>query len=198
MHPKDFQMPARIYFRKRRFRDFLSRYASCRTILDVGGDHYTWEIIGRREGVVLLNTEFPTAADGFPYLLGSGLTLPFADQSLDLVFSNSVIEHVGTQENQLRFAREMLRVGRKIYCQTPSRLFPVDPHLSTPFLHWLPRTWLKPRLLRYLTVNGWLLKRPYDYDVIWISKRTLQKMFPGCKVTTERFLGFPKSFTASN
>ena len=34
MHPKDFQMPVRKFFRKRRFRDFLSKYSSCRSILD--------------------------------------------------------------------------------------------------------------------------------------------------------------------
>jgi ubiquinone/menaquinone biosynthesis C-methylase UbiE len=198
MHPKDFQMPVRKFFRKRRFRDFLATYNSCRTILDVGGEHYTWQIIGRRDGVVLLNMSAPDDTDGFPYLLGSGLELPFADQSVDLAFSNSVIEHVGSEQNQFQFASEMRRVGRRIYCQTPSRLFPFDPHLTTPFLHWLPRRWLTPGFLRYFTLNGWLFKKRYEYDVTWISKRKLQQMFPGCKVTTERFLLFPKSFTVSN
>ena len=198
MHPKDFQMPVRKFFRKRRFRDFLSKYSSCRSILDVGGEHYTWEIIGRREGVVLLNVLAPAQTDGFPYLLGSGLALPFGDKSVDLAFSNSVIEHVGSEENQFQFAREMMRVGKKVYCQTPSRLFPLDPHLTTPFLHWLPRRFLTPGFLRYFTLNGWLFKRPYEYDVTWISKKKLQRMFPGCKITTERFLGFPKSFTVFN
>jgi SAM-dependent methyltransferase len=198
MHPKDFQMPVRKFFRKRRFRNFVSKYSSCRTILDVGGEHYTWEIIGRREGVVLLNMFAPPQTDGFPYLLGSGLALPFEDKSVDLAFSNSVIEHVGSEENQFQFAREMMRVGKKVYCQTPSRLFPIDPHLTTPFLHWLPRSWLTPKFLRHFTLNGWLFKRPYEYDVTWISKQKLQRMFPGCQITTERFLGLPKSFTVFN
>jgi len=198
MHPKDFQMPLRQFFRKRRFKNFLATYHSSRTILDVGGEHYTWEIIGRREGVVLLNMYSPKNTDGFPYILGSGLCLPFADKSVDLAFSNSVIEHVGSEENQFQFAREMLRVGRKIYCQTPSRLFPIDPHLTMPFLHWLPRTWLKPTFLRYFTLTGWLLKKPFEYDVTWITRKKLQRMFPGCQITTERFLLLPKSFTVSN
>src|SRR5262245_30004393 len=198
MEPKAFQMPVRRYFRKRRFKSFLSTYGVCRTILDIGGEHYTWEIIGRREGVVLLNTFMPNDRDGYPYIVGSGLALPFTDQSMDLAFSNSVIEHVGTEENQFQFAREMMRVGKKVYCQTPSRLFPLDPHLTTPFLHWLPRSWLTPKFLRYFTLNGWLWKRPYEYDVTWISKRKLRQMFPGCKITTERFLLMPKSFVVSN
>jgi ubiquinone/menaquinone biosynthesis C-methylase UbiE len=198
MYPREFQMPVRKFFRKRRFKNFLLTFASCRTILDIGGEHYTWEIIGRRDGVVLLNMSVPEDTDAFPYILGSGLLLPFADKSVDLAFSNSVIEHVGTEENQFQFAREMLRVGKKIYCQTPCRLFPIDPHSTTPFVHWLPRKWLRPVFLRYFTLNGWLFRKPYEYDVTWLSKKRLLQMFPGCKITTERFLGVPKSFTVSN
>ena len=198
MEPKAFQMPVRRFFRKRRFRDFLERYGSCKTILDIGGEHYTWEIIGRREGVTLLNLRLPEDTAGFHYVAGSGCDLPFPDRSFDLAFSNSVIEHVGDETAQLRFAREMLRVGKRIYCQTPSRLFPVDPHLSAFFLHWLPRRWLTPGLLRWLTFNGWLWGRGYEYDVTWISKRKLRQMFPGCRIRTEWFLGLPKSYIVSN
>src|SRR5713226_483858 len=198
MEPIDFQMPLRKYFRRRRFKNFVSEYQSCRTILDVGGASYTWPIIGRCDGITILNLTAPADTDGLKYILGSGCSMPFADKSFDLVFSNSVIEHVGTEANQFKFAREMMRVGKRIYCQTPSRLFPIDPHLTTPLLHWLPISWLKPKLLRYLTLNGWLWRRPYEYDVTWISKRKLQKMFPGCKIKTERFLFMPKSFIVSN
>jgi hypothetical protein len=91
----------------------------------------------------------------------------------------------------------MLRVGRRVYCQTPSRLFPIDPHLSAFFLHWLPVSFLTPTVLRYLTFNGWLLGRSYVYDVTWLSKRQLRQIFPGCSIKTERFLGIPKSFVVT-
>jgi SAM-dependent methyltransferase len=198
MHPIEFQMPLRRYFRKRRFKNFVSEYQSCQSILDIGGAHYTWPIIGRTEGITILNIELPEDTGGFNYILGSGCDLPFGDKSFDLAFSNSVIEHVGSEENQYKFAKETMRVGKRIYCQTPSRFFPIDPHLSAPFLHWLPFSWLTPKFLRYFTLNGWLLKRPYQYDVTWISKRKLKKMFPGCKIKTERFLLLPKSFIVTN
>ena len=198
MHPIEFQMPLRRYFRKRRFKNFLSDYGSCRTILDVGGEHYTWPIIGRTDGITILNIFMPEDTGGFKYVLGSACDIPFPDKSFDLAFSNSAIEHVGGEENQFKFAREMMRVGKKVYCQTPSRLFPIDPHLTTPFLHWLPASWLKPKLLRYFTLNGWLWRKAYEYDVTWISKRKLKKMFPGCKIKTERFLFLPKSFIVTN
>lgn len=198
MEPKDFQMPVRRYFRRRRFKNFIADYQTCKTILDIGGEHYTWQIIGRSAGVKLLNLFKPENTDGFEYVVGSGLQLPFGNKSFDLAFSNSVIEHVGSKPNQARFAEEMMRVGKKIYCQTPCRLFPVDPHLTTPFLHWLPVLWLKPRFLRYFTLNGWLWRKPYEYDVTWISRSELQRMFPGCRIRTERFLFLPKSFVVTN
>jgi SAM-dependent methyltransferase len=198
MDPISFQMPLRIYFRKQRFKTFVSDYQSCRTILDVGGAHYTWDIIGRSEGVTIINIELPQETGGFNYILGSGCQLPYADKAFDLAFSNSAIEHVGSEENQFKFASEMMRVGKRIYCQTPSRLFPIDPHLTMPFLHWLPIRWLTPRFLRYFTLNGWLLKKPYQYDVTWISRQKLKKMFPGCKIKTERFLFMPKSYVVTN
>ena len=198
MEPIDFQMPLRRFFRRRRFKGFVSEYRNCRTILDVGGEHYTWPIIGRTDGITILNILHPRDTGGFQYVQGSGCALPFRDKSFDLAFSNTAIEHVGSRANQEAFAREMLRVGKRIYCQTPSRLFPIDPHLSAPFLHWLPTSWLRPTLLRYFTLNGWLWKRAYTYDVAWISKRRLKKMFPGCRIKTERFLLMPKSFVVTN
>jgi hypothetical protein len=168
-NPYYFQEPVRRFFRSRRFRGFAEKYDSCRTIIDVGGDHNLWEIIGRQQGVIVVNVWAPEEHGKFPYVLGDGRNLPFGDKSVDLCFSNSAIEHVGTFEDQAAFAREMVRVGRRIYCQTPCRLFPIDPHLSAFFLHWLPRGWLTPKVLRYFTLNGWLLRRPYPYDVTWLE-----------------------------
>jgi hypothetical protein len=160
--------------------------------------YYTWEILGRSSGVTILNILPTKDTGGFTHVQGSACDIPFPDKSFDLAFSNSAIEHVGSEENQFKFASEMMRVGKRIYCQTPSRLFPIDPHLTALFLHWLPNSWLTPRILRYFTLNGWLLRKPYQYDVTWISKRKLKKMFPGCKITTERFLLMPKSFIVTN
>lgn len=197
MDPIKLQKPIRAYFQKKRFKNFISDYASCKTILDVGGGRQTWNVLGRSSGVTILNILPPEDTDGFTYVQASACDIPFPDKSFDLAFSNSAIEHVGSEENQFKFAREMMRVGKRIYCQTPSRLFPIDPHLSAFFLHWLPTRWLTPRFLRYFTLNGWLLGKPYQYDVTWISKRKLKKMFPGCKIKTERFLLMPKSFTVT-
>jgi hypothetical protein len=194
VNPYYFFAPFRRFFRERRLKGFRERYAKCRTIVDIGGDHTLWTLIGRKNGVIVLNLWAPPERDEIPYVLGDGCQLPFRDQSVDLAFSNSAIEHVGSFESQTRFAAEMLRAGRQLYCQTPCRMFPIDPHLSAFFLHWLPRSFLTPFVLRYFTFNGWLLNRPYEYDVTWLPKKKLRLIFPGCTIKTERFLGLPKSF----
>jgi hypothetical protein len=197
-NPYHFLGPIRRFFRTRRLRGFKDRYAVCKTIADIGGDASVWDMIGRADGVTIVNLWAPPERAPLPFVIGDGCQLPFADKSLDLAFSNSAIEHVGDFAHQSKFAEEMLRVGRQVYCQTPCRLFPIDPHLSAFFLHWLPRRCLTPTVLRYFTLNGWLSRRAYEYDVTWLSKSQLKSIFPNCAIKTERFLGLPKSFVVTS
>ena len=69
----------------------------------------------------------------------TGGRFPFADDSFDIVWSNAVIEHVGTRANQLLFLQEMKRVAKHGFITTPNRHFPVEVHTRTPLLHWLPK-----------------------------------------------------------
>jgi SAM-dependent methyltransferase len=63
--------------------------------------------------------------------------LPFGDQEFDLAYANSVIEHVPA-EKRAAFARELRRVARGWYVQTPAVAFPIEPHSLLPGAHWLP------------------------------------------------------------
>ena len=59
------------------------------------------------------------AYPGLEFVLGDGRSMPFEDNSFDLVFSNAVIEHVGSLQQQ-RFLLESVRVARKhIFLTTP-------------------------------------------------------------------------------
>jgi len=54
--------------------------------------------------------------------------LNYSDNEFDICFSNSVIELVGSFEDQRKFANEIRRVGRKLWVQTPARSFFFEPH----------------------------------------------------------------------
>lgn len=74
------------------------------------------------------------------FVQGDGARLPFKDESFDLVFSHSVIEHVRSAENYLRECHRVLRAGGVLYLSTaptaslagahlPRLLLPVPMHL---------------------------------------------------------------------
>lgn len=80
---------------------------------------------------------------------GDGLQLPFRDQQFDICWSNAVVEHVGSSQQQVAFFREVRRVAKRGFITTPNRMFPVEVHTQTPFLHYLPKRWFD-RYLRWV------------------------------------------------
>jgi len=176
-------------------------------VLDVGGTLDIWRLAPLRPRLVILNE--PRAAEdswtGVPVVFADGCALPFGDASFDVVFSNSVIEHLGDAENQARFAAEVRRVGRAYWVQTPNRRYFLEPHLLTPFVHWLPRTW-QARLVRWGTVWEWIVRpspdrreyylHHYLTSVPLLAARDLHRLFPGAQILRERSLGWTKSLVA--
>jgi SAM-dependent methyltransferase len=94
--------------------------------------------------------------------------LPFAEDQFDLVYCNSVIEHVPPERREA-FAAELRRVGRGWYVQTPARSFPIEPHALLPFAHWLP----VPLRRRY-----WRLGAAGEWEEIeLLRRRELEALF---------------------
>ena len=149
-----------------------------------------------------MNLEPPSTPEPrFDWVIADGRNLPFRDGAFDVTFSNSVVEHIPGLENRRAYAREAARVGLGYYVQTPFRWFPVEPHLMTPLIHFLPRTWQR-LLLRNFTVWG-VLERPtpagcadFLRDIDLLTTPELRALFPDCEIWKERFLGFLKSITA--
>ena len=176
-------------------------------ILDVGGTPDCWHLLAIQPRLVFLNT--PRAREEVgphsEWVAGDGRRLPFRDGAFDIVFSNSVIEHVGDAESQRRFADEIIRVGRAWWVQTPNRWFPVEQHLLTPVIHWLPRRWQRMIVPR-LTVWGLFVRTSPDRrrfflehylnEVRLLDGRELQRLFPNARLIRERFCGWTKSLVA--
>ena len=65
-----------------------------------------------------------------------GSDFPFKENQFDWIYSNAVIEHVGLEEEQLKFINEMIRVSDNVFFTTPNKYFPVESHTNVFFLHW--------------------------------------------------------------
>ena len=168
-------------------------------ILDVGGGEFNWRLLDAKPQLIYLNLSASQPAER--WVIADGRHLPFMANTFDIVYSNSVIEHLSTYDNQQQFADECRRVGVHIYVQTPNYWFFVEPHLISPFIHWLPRTWQR-RLLRRCTVWG-LIARPTQQacddflaEVRLLTAPEMEQLFPDAEIIHERFLGFTKSLIA--
>lgn len=186
-------------FRRKRFAIFLNRInpQSNERILDIGGYPATWEGhqgIASEIHIANIHSISPPENPGnFQFQVADGCSLPFADQSFDILFSNSVIEHVGDFERQKAFANEARRVGKKLWIQTPAREFWIEPHYMTPFIHWLPRSW-QNRLMRNFTVWGWLTRPSQQQitdslnEIKLLRHAEMRQLFPDCEIRREKVL----------
>jgi len=192
------------FFRRRRKRFLFAEFHDSQTVVDLGGTVESWGS-GAFRSTTIVNVIPRTRPlpPNFYYVRADGCSVPLEGR-FDLAFSNSAIEHVGTRERQQQFANEMMRLGCRIYCQTPNRWFPVETHYLALFVHWLPPRWFGHVLHRYFTLQGWA-GRPSRAEsqeirkreaIRLLNKRELQELFPGCKIRTERVLGWPKSYVA--
>jgi hypothetical protein len=120
-------------------------------------------------------------------VIADGKNLPFPDQSFEIGFSNAVIEHVGSRDEQRKLVAEMLRTCQRVFIATPNARFPVDPHTLLPFAHWLPtRVW--HRVLRSAGHGSWA-----DLDRLNpLDARALRELFPpqtSVRIVRQRLLG---------
>ena len=192
------------YFRTKRLSEFSKLFPehTCKRIIDLGGTTYQWDHLCYKSEVTILNLDVHKKIKGpdrYHFVQGDACNTGYPGKSFDLAFSNSVIEHVGDWNAQKKFAQEMLRIGKRIYLQTPNKRFFVEPHLIAPFIHYLPQKWALP-LVRYFTVYGLVTKPTRKQAELFLSsirllgKRELKELFPGCDILTERFLFMAKSY----
>lgn len=67
------------------------------------------------------------------------LTALIGDAAVDVVVCNQVYEHVPSAQALLRGIHAVLRPGGVCYFAGPNLLWPIEPHVFWPFVHWLPR-----------------------------------------------------------
>ena len=195
--------------RKRRmrfFRGLIAELPRPLRVLDVGGTEEFWRIaFGDLEGIeiTLLNVKPVTAtAPHFQGVTGDARSMPqFMNGQFDIVFSNSVIEHVGDWNQQWRMASEVRRIGKRFFVQTPNKYFPIEPHFLVPGFQFLPVR-VRVAMVRRWKLGWWpripdkTAAQKEVESIRLLTKGEVQKLFPEAEIGVERFLGMPKSFFA--
>jgi SAM-dependent methyltransferase len=142
-------------------------------------------------------TAMPSFVDEHPdvrFVIADGKALPFPDKAFDIGFSNAVVEHVGTRQEQAAFIQELVRTCKRVFVSTPNRRFPIDPHTLLPLVHWFRQPWRR-RLYAALGQRRWgddSLLNPLD-------RRDFASLFPpGVKVRIipQRILGLTSVLVA--
>jgi Methyltransferase domain len=198
-------------WRRRRFELFLRLMKPKFTdvLLDVGGSPWFWTGHSPcvKEIDVLNIYEFtfkPQDSGGHSIrtVVGDGCHLSMTDNTYDIVFSNSVIEHVGSWERQRQFASEVRRVGKALWVQTPAYECPIEPHYMAPFVHYLPLA-IRKATVRWCTIWGWIERPSADQVKSMVEttrllrKAEMRQLFPDCDIITEYLLWIiPKSYIA--
>jgi hypothetical protein len=200
--------------RARRFEAFAeiveplhSRVGRPVRILDIGGTNSFWEHrgwAGRDDvHVVLVNLDAEECkhANIDPRAGDATDLSEFPNGSFDVVFSNSVIEHLVTFDRQVAMAAEVRRLAHVYWVQTPNFWFPVEPHFLTPAWHWLPVSTRVALLKRRRW--GWRGPCPHEEDAraavreIRLMRRgELRRLFPGAELRPEKIGPLVKSFVA--
>src|SRR5689334_25250973 len=95
------------YFRAKRMRKFLAIFSVSpeTTLIDVGGYPAFWYDFLRSARITVVNNYRPSLRSnlgGYDAVIADGKDLPFTEQAFDIAFSNSVIEHLATYDNQKR------------------------------------------------------------------------------------------------
>jgi hypothetical protein len=188
------------------FRSLLDRVPRPATILDVGGTADFWKRSGLADDgikVVLLNVQRDMIDDPrFESIVGDARDLgAFGSDQIDVVYSNSVIEHVGTFDDQRRMANEVRRVAKRYFVQTPNAWFPIEPHFLVPGFQFMPID-MRAFLLRQSRL-GWvprerdrLRAKEVVSSVRLMAEREVIAVFPEAALYRERVLGMTKSIIA--
>jgi hypothetical protein len=180
-------------------------------VLDLGGTPDTWlRARVRPAAVTLLNSvtselDLPQSSGrsvDFELVIGDACDPPpeLRERSFDLVFSNSVIEHVGGIYRRQQFADYVAAAAPRYWIQTPYRYFPLEPHWLFPGFQFLPlnvraalsRTW--PLMHTRSTTREGSIDTALDVELIGLTE--LRHLFPDAAIHKERVFGLVKSIIA--
>ena len=197
--------------RARRWNDLLDRFPDFEQmrVIDLGGTTGYWTRTPvRPKEVLVVNIDegcVEDSQDEISTLRADVCSLPsrLFDEPFDLVYSNSLIEHVGGHSRRLAMAEAVYRLADHHWIQTPYRYFPIEPHWVFPVFQSLPVSF------RAEISRRWPLSQPPELrshthdeaidDVLSVellSLTEMRRLFPRSEMYRERFAGLTKSLVA--
>lgn len=204
--------------RSRRFLNFIRELPRPLSILDLGGSAEMWGRWGvsadHRMHITLVNNHHLDGThrhEDYPRSfiakrVADALDLSLDDLSAhDIIFSNSMLEHLASRADQTSLAHRIMACGRPYFIQVPNKFCVVDPHFPHPFAPFFaawPRA-LQSRALTWHRLGSG--SRAPDYATAQqrmrfytpISRRELKRLFPDADIGVEWSMGLPISLIAS-
>jgi hypothetical protein len=189
------------------------------SIIDIGGTRQYWSIVpadflqAHRVSILITNIAENMAERGdpnpdaaaadriFSYARADACNLSYPDRSFDIAHSNSVIEHVGDWDAQVRFSREVARVASGYFVQTPNYWFPWEPHFGTLGFQFLP---MPLQVSMLMARQRGFRQRAATVDAAvrsiqgcqLLDQRRFRTLFADAEFVREKFLGLTKSLMA--
>lgn len=170
-------------------------------VLDLGGTPAYWRASTLKpHSVTIVNLEYEddSAESWMEVLRADACGGGFGE--FDLVFSNSLIEHVGGHAKRQELADVIRESAPNWWVQTPNRYFPIEPHWLFPGFQFLPFP------ARVKVAQHWGGHFPVFKDhaeaakaVAWtelVSATEMRAYFPESEIWVERFAGMPKSLVS--
>ena len=205
-----------IKLRQKRFTLFLNKIKNLSSpirILDLGGTYKFWQEVNFDKelnansdfaSITLLNlNKEKVNHPSFISVQGDATDLSdYKDDEFDIIFSNSLIEHLYTYDNQEKMAKSVMRIGKKYFIQTPNKYFPIEPHYFFPFFQFMPYPLKKILMMKTKIIEGKYhneksVQRAHDV-IRLLSKEELGKLFIDGRIYREYLFGFTKSFMITN
>jgi hypothetical protein len=184
---------------EKRFPDFADM-----SVLDLGGTAGAWRLVPTRPArLVLLNIEEPGELGGAQCAVGDACDPPdwVRREHFDLVFSNSLLEHLGGHWRRQRFAEVVRSLAKHHWVQTPYRYFPLEPHYVGPLFQFVPLAARGRLVARWpigslATVTDPTVCLAQAQQTELVSRTEMRGYFPDAELLDERVLGMAKSLVA--
>ena len=175
------------------------------SVVDLGGRADSWlRAPVRPASVHVINLE-PTSEELPSWIRADeadacNLPSSISSSHYDLVFSNSVIEHVGGHSPRMQFAASVHKLAERHWVQTPYRYFPIEPHWLFPGFQFFPLNIRAELSRRWPLVHTPSASHEEGLraamGVELLSKAEMAYYFPDSALHSERIGGMIKSLIA--